>query len=50
MKRFYEHFRTTGEMPWDMVDERIEVHDHDTPDQGAYRGRAGVERWLRASA
>ena len=47
MKRFYERFLTTGELPWDMLDERIEVHDHDTPDQGAYRGRTGVERWLR---
>jgi ketosteroid isomerase-like protein len=47
MKRFYERFLTAGELPWDMVDESIEVHDHDTPDQGAYRGRAGVERWLQ---
>jgi ketosteroid isomerase-like protein len=47
MKRFYERFLTTGELPWDMVDERVEVHDHDTPDQGTYRGRAGAERWLR---
>jgi ketosteroid isomerase-like protein len=47
MKRFYERFFTAGELPWDMLDERIEVHDHDTPDQGTYRGRAGVERWLQ---
>jgi len=47
MKRFYERFLTTGEIPWDMVDERVEVHDHDTPDQGAYLGRGGVERWLQ---
>jgi ketosteroid isomerase-like protein len=47
MKRFYERFLTTGEYPLDMLDEGIEVHDHDTPDQGEYRGRAGVERWLR---
>jgi ketosteroid isomerase-like protein len=47
MKRFYERFLPTGELPLDMLDERIEVHDHDTPDQGAYRGHAGVERWLR---
>ena len=46
MKRFYERWFTTGELPWDLVDQRIEVHDHDTPDQGAYRGHAGVERWL----
>ena len=47
MKRFYERFLTTGELPSDMLDERIEVHDHDTLDQGAYRGRTGVERWLQ---
>ena len=47
MNRFYERFLTTGEIPWDMVDERVEVHDHDTPDQGAYLGRGGVERWLQ---
>ena len=47
MNRFYERFLTTGEIPWDMVDERVEVHDHDTPDQGEYQGRAGVQRWLQ---
>ena len=47
MNRFYERFLTTGEVPWDMVHERVEVHDHDTPDQGAYLGRDGVERWLQ---
>jgi len=47
MKRFYETFTTTGEMPWEMLDEAVEVRDHDTPDQGVYRRRAGVERWLR---
>ena len=47
LKRFYERYLTTGELPVDMLDEEIEVHDHDTPDQGVYQGRAGVERWLR---
>jgi ketosteroid isomerase-like protein len=47
MKRFYERFLSTGELPFDMVDESIEVHDHDTPDQGAYQGHAGVGRWLQ---
>jgi ketosteroid isomerase-like protein len=47
VKQFYEHFLTTGELLWDVVDDRVEVHDHDTPDQGAYWGRTGVERWLR---
>jgi ketosteroid isomerase-like protein len=47
MKRFYERWSSTAELPWDMVDGKAEVHDHDTPDQGAYLGHAGVERWLQ---
>jgi ketosteroid isomerase-like protein len=47
MTRFYERYLSTGELPWDLVDEEVEVHDHDTPDQGTYAGRTGVERWMR---
>jgi len=46
VKRFWEQYLTTGEVPWNLVHERVEVHDHDTPDQGAYRGHTGVGRWL----
>jgi ketosteroid isomerase-like protein len=47
IQRFYQQYLGTGEVPWDMVDEECEVHDHDAPDQaGAYRGHAGVRRWL----
>ena len=46
IKRGFEHFIATGEVPWDLFDENIEVHDHDTPDQGDYRGHAGYARWL----
>ena len=28
------------------VHESVEVHDHDTPDQGDYRGHEGIARWL----
>jgi hypothetical protein len=34
---FYERYFSTGELPREMLDEKVEVHDHDTPDQGAYR-------------
>jgi len=40
------HFMTTGEPQWEMFDEDVEIYDHDTPDQGVYRGHAGVARWL----
>jgi ketosteroid isomerase-like protein len=47
IQRFYQRYLETGELPWDMVDEECEVHDHDTPDQrGVYRGHSGVRRWL----
>jgi ketosteroid isomerase-like protein len=46
VQRGVEHFMATGEPPWEMFDEGVEVHDHDTPDQGEYRGHAGFGRWL----
>jgi ketosteroid isomerase-like protein len=42
----FERFLATGELPWDMFAEEVEVHDHDTPDQGDYLGHEGVRRWL----
>jgi ketosteroid isomerase-like protein len=47
IERFYQKYLTTGELPWEMLDENVEVQDHDTPDQGVYQGRAGVDRWFR---
>ena len=47
IQRFYQQYLEAGELPWGMVDEECEVHDHDTPDQkGVYQGHAGVRRWL----
>jgi ketosteroid isomerase-like protein len=46
VQRGFEQYFATGEPPWDVYDEGIEVYDHDTPDQGVYRGHAGVARWL----
>src|SRR5689334_9337544 len=43
----FERYSGTGEPPWDLFDEAVEVHDHDTPDQGDYRGREGLARWLK---
>src|SRR5260370_39606814 len=36
----------TGEPDWAVLDEDVEVRDHDTPDQGNYRGPEGFARWL----
>jgi hypothetical protein len=41
-----ERFAATGEPAWDLLDEQVEVHDHDIMDAGDYRGHAGFGRWL----
>ena len=46
VKSGLESYFVTGEIPWALFDENVEVHDHDTPDQGDYRGHAGFARWL----
>jgi ketosteroid isomerase-like protein len=46
VQRGLEYYLATGEPPWELFDEEVEVFDHDTPDQGAYRGHAGWRRWL----
>ncbi|HEX5224986.1 MAG TPA: nuclear transport factor 2 family protein [Solirubrobacteraceae bacterium] len=47
VQRMLAEYFATGEPPepaW-FADE-LEVFDHDTPDQGAYRGYDGALRWL----
>ncbi len=46
VRRELEHFAATGEPDFSLLDEAIEVHDHDIPDAGEYRGHGGVTRWL----
>jgi ketosteroid isomerase-like protein len=46
VQRGLEDYMATGEIPRELFDEGIEIHDHDTPDQGAYVGHAGLGRWL----
>ena len=46
IQRGFEHFMATGEPHWEALHEEVEVHDHDTMDQGDYRGHAGLGRWL----
>jgi ketosteroid isomerase-like protein len=46
LRRSVEHFVATGEPEWAVLDESVEVHDHDILDAGEYRGLAGYARWL----
>jgi ketosteroid isomerase-like protein len=46
VRRSFDHFNATGEFLWQSFHEGVEVHDHDTPDQGDYRGHAGLGRYL----
>jgi ketosteroid isomerase-like protein len=46
IQRGFEHFIATGEPYWETFHAEVEVHDHDTMDQGEYRGHAGLGRWL----
>jgi ketosteroid isomerase-like protein len=46
VRRGLERFLATGELDWDSTSDEMEIHDHDIPDRGEYRGGAGVRRWL----
>jgi uncharacterized protein len=46
VRRINEQLLATGELALDLVHEDIKVLDHDAPDQGEYRGHAGVAQWL----
>jgi len=45
VRRLLECF-VAGEVLWEALDEDVEVHDHDIPDAGEYRGHSGVLRWV----
>jgi ketosteroid isomerase-like protein len=42
-----ERYVTTGEPPWDVIAEDVEVRDHDIMDASDYRGHAGFARWIQ---
>ena len=35
----------TGDFAWDLIHPEIEIHDHDLPDVGVYRGHSGLREW-----
>src|SRR5438309_6326466 len=46
VQKSLERFAATGEPPWDILHEQVEVYDHDIMDAGEHRGHAGFARWL----
>lgn len=44
-RRWHEYFTQTGDFAWDLMDPEIEIHDHDLPDVGVYRGHSGLREW-----
>ncbi len=47
IQRGLDHFIRTGVPAWDEIHPDVEVHDHDIPDAGEYRGHAGYAKWLQ---
>lgn len=46
VQRALEQYAATGEPDYALLDQTVEVHDHDILDAGEYRGHEGVARWL----
>jgi ketosteroid isomerase-like protein len=46
VRRGIERFVGAGQVDWRTLHDDVEVHDHDLPDAGEYRGHAGFGRWL----
>jgi ketosteroid isomerase-like protein len=45
VRRFDEEF-TGSRTGTDLLDDALEVHDHDSPDLGVLKGHAGFLRWI----
>ena len=46
IRRSMEYFKRTGEVLWDLIDPKIEIHDHDVPDGDVFLGHAGWLKWV----
>jgi ketosteroid isomerase-like protein len=46
VRRGLESF-LAGEPDWGTLNEEVEIHDHDIPEQDEYRGHEGFTRWLQ---
>ena len=45
VRRGIDHFMRTDEHLWETIDSEVEIHEHDVPDAGVYRGHAGWLKW-----
>jgi hypothetical protein len=46
LRKSLDHLAATGEPEWSVLDEDVEIYDHDILDAGDYRGHSGFGRWL----
>jgi ketosteroid isomerase-like protein len=48
IRRSFEVFAETGEVPWETIDSDIEIRDFDLPDAigEVFRGHEGYRRWV----
>ena len=48
IRRSFELYEATGEIPWELIDDDIEVRDFDLPDAvgEVFRGHEGYARWI----
>ena len=46
-QKAFAHFEEVAAPDWSLLDEEIEIYDHDLIDAGPYRGHQGYVRWLQ---
>lgn len=46
VQQVWRRFGETGEPDFSSTHPDVEVHDHDIPDAGTYRGHDGFARWM----
>ena len=47
VRRAMEEYLSKGDVDFTLLDEDVEIHDHDILDGRDYRGQSGFVRWLR---
>ena len=44
-RRIYDAIERSGEPEWSLLDEAVEIYDHDAPDLDVFHGHDGWRRW-----